>query len=61
MSGEYKSIAYTLKDMQRLQRQFLTKLLRALRNHEKRISRLEKNSGIIPSPYEISEDDLKDE
>jgi len=60
MVEEYKSIAYTLKDKQNLERQFLTKFLRALRNHEKRLARLEKEAGIIPSPYENSEKDLKE-
>jgi len=55
---DYKSIAYTQKDIQKLEKQYMTKILRVFRNHEKRIARIEKQLGITPSPYELMEKDI---
>lgn len=59
MIEEYKSIAYALKDMQNQQRQVYTKILRVLRNQEKRLERVEKHLNIIPSPYELEKENLE--
>jgi len=51
--NEHKSVAYTAKALEELERQYKTKILRILRSHEKRIQRLEKHQGIEPSNKEL--------
>ena len=58
MTEEYKSLAYTIKDMQNHERQVYTKILRVLRNQEKRLERVEKHLKIVPSPYELEKENL---
>lgn len=42
----FKSIAYAMKDLTQQQKNVNQKILRALRNHEKRLDRIEKKLGI---------------
>lgn len=64
MSGEseaFKNIAYAMKDRAKLQKQVDIKILRAIRNHERRLARIEKHLDITPSPKEVLEfNNIKD-
>lgn len=51
--NEHKSIAYTMKHEQELERQKNTKILRALRSHERRLDRIEKHLKITPTDKEL--------
>lgn len=51
--NEHKSIAYTMKHEQELERQKNSKLLRALRSHERRLDRIEKALKITPTDKEL--------
>jgi len=50
----FKSIAYSMKDLEQQQRNVNQKILRALRNHEKRLSRLEAHLKINISSKELN-------
>lgn len=51
--NQHKSIAYTAKALQEIQRQYFQKVLRVLRAHENRITRIEKHNKIEPSDKEL--------
>jgi len=51
--NEHKSIAYAMKSEQEQGRQKNAKILRALRSHERRLDRIEKNLKITPTDKEL--------
>jgi len=51
----FKNLAYAMKDLAAQQNNVSRKLLRALRNHEKRLARIEKHLHIQVSPKEVAE------
>ena len=50
----FKSLAYAMKDAG-FNQNIGNKILRALRSHEKRLVRLEKQMNINPSPKELAD------
>lgn len=51
----FMQILYAMKDRQNNQKNVDIKILRALRNHEKRLVRLEQQAGIVPSKKELAD------
>ena len=51
----FKMIAYAMKDLAQQQKNVNIKILRALRNHEKRLARIEFHLKINPSPKEVAD------
>ena len=50
----FMMIAYAMKDSLQEQKNVNIKILRALRNHEKRLVRLEEKMKVTPSPKELA-------
>lgn len=51
----FKQIAYAFKDLAQEQKNVSIKILRALRNHEKRLVRIENQLNLTPSKKELAD------
>ena len=51
----FKQIAFAMKDLEQQQKNVSIKILRVLRNHEKRLVRLEEKFGVTASPKELAD------